>query len=137
MQTEIVECFESLSDALKRAVDALGGPKRVGPALRPELKAEPAAGWLRDCLNPDRREHLTPEHFLMVLRMARAAGYHGVMDFVALDCGYKASPVDPQSQEAELQGKFIDAVQQLSVLQQQLQRVQSQRAGVAPVRVVS
>lgn len=137
MQTEIAECFESLGDALKRAVDVLGGPKQVGPQLRPELKTEQAAGWLRDCLNPDRRERMTPEQFLLVLRLARKAGYHAVMDYVGIDCGYKATPVDPQSQEAELQGQFIAAVQQLAVLQKQMARVQAQTGPITAVRAVS
>lgn len=125
MQYEIGECFESVNDALKSAIKALGGFKKVGPKLRPELTgADQAANWLRDCTNPDRRERLTPEQFLMVLRMAREAGYHATMDYVAFDCGYKAQPVDPQSQEAELQGRFIEAVEHLAAIQEQIQRTQ-------------
>ncbi len=127
MQLEIGECFESVNDALQSAVTALGGFKKVGPALRPELPIDQASGWLRDCLNTGRREKLAPEQVMLILRMARAAGYHAAMNFVAFDAGYKAQPVDPQSQEAELQAKFIDAVDGLTAIQAQLQRLQRLR----------
>lgn len=128
MQLEIGECFESVNDALQSAVTALGGYKKVGPALRPELPIDQAAGWLRDCLNAARREKLAPEQVMLVLRMARAAGYHSAMNFVAFDTGYKAVPVDPESQEAELQSQFIDAVQGLTAIQAKLERIQRVRA---------
>lgn len=133
MQFEIGECFESVNDAVRSAIKAMGGFKKVGPKLRPELAGDDqAANWLRDCTNPERREHLTPEQFMLILRLAREARYHAAMDYVAMDCGYKAQPVDPVSQEAELQGRFIDAVERLAGIQAQIQRVQQQR-----VRAVS
>jgi hypothetical protein len=128
MQLEIGECFESVNDALHAAVNALGGYKKVGPALRPELPIDQAAGWLRDCLNPSRREKLAPEQVMLVLRKAREAGYHAAMHFVAFDTGYKATPVDPQTQESELQERFIAAVEHLQGIQAQMQRVQRVRA---------
>jgi hypothetical protein len=128
MQLDIGECFESINDALQGAVTALGGYKKVGPALRPELPIDQAAGWLRDCLNPSRREKLAPEQVMLVTRMARAAGYHSLMHFVAFDTGYKASPVDPESQESELQERFIAAVEHLQGIQATMQRVQRMKA---------
>ncbi|MGY8903221.1 MAG: hypothetical protein ACKVIH_01570 [Burkholderiales bacterium] len=131
MQVEIGECFECVNDALTSAVVALGGYKKVGPAMRPELPIEQAGNWLRDCLNPARREKLSPEQFLLVLRMAQRQQYHAAMDFVAFDTGYKARPVDPSSQEAELQTRFADAVDKLTAIQAQLQRVQAREAARA------
>lgn len=128
MQLEIGECFDSVNDALSSAVTALGGFKKVGPALRPELPIDQAAGWLRDCLNAGRREKLAPEQVLLILRMSREAGYHAAMNFVAFDTGYKAAPVDRQTQEQELQQRFVDAVDGLTAIQAQLQRIQRVRA---------
>lgn len=131
MQLEIGECFESINDALLACVTALGGFKKVGPQLRPELPIDQAAGWLRDCLNASRREKLAPEQVVLILRLARVAGYHATMQFLAFDTGYKAPlPVDPESQEAELQEQFIQAVGVLDRIQGQLQRMQRVR-GVA------
>lgn len=128
MQLEIGECFESVNDALQAAVTALGGYKKVGPSLRPELPIDQAAGWLRDCLNPARREKLAPEQVMLILRRARESGYHAAMNFVAFDTGYKAQPVDPQTLEAELQERFIHAVEGLTSIQAQLQRMQRVRS---------
>lgn len=128
MQLEMGEFFESVNDALQAAVNALGGYKKVGQQLRPELPMEQAAGWLRDCLNPSRREKLSPEHVLLVLRLARVAGFHAAMNYVAFDTGYRAQPIEPASQESELQEAFIDAVGRLESIQAQMQRVQRMRA---------
>lgn len=128
MQLEIGECFESVNDALQSAVNALGGYKKVGPALRPELPIEQAAGWLRDCLNPGKRDKLGPEQVMLILRKAREAGYHAAMNFVAFDTGYKATPVDPTSQIEQLQERFCDSVQTLSQMAAKLERMQLVRA---------
>lgn len=128
MQLEIGECFESVNDALQSAVNALGGYKKAGPLLRPELPIDQAAGWLRDCLNPSRREKLSPEQVMLILRKCREAGYHAAMHFMAFDTGYKAVPVDPQSQIEELQTRFCDSVQTLSTMASQLERMQRARA---------
>lgn len=128
MQLEIGEFHESINDALQAAVIALGGYKKVGPALRPELPIDQAAGWLRDCLNPARRERLAPEQVMFVLRKAREAGYHAAMNFVAFDTGYKATPVDPTSQIEQLQERFCDSVTTLSNMAAQLERMQRVRS---------
>ena len=110
MQLEIGECFESVNDALVSAVKALGGYKPIGAKLRPELPPDQAGNWLRDCLNAGKREKLSPEQFVLILRMARESSYHAAMDFVAGDAGYKASAIDPEAQQSELQRQFIAAV---------------------------
>lgn len=130
-QLEIGECFDSINDALTSVVNSLGGFKKVGPTLRPELPIDQAAGWLRDCLNPARREKLAPEQVLLILRLARQAGVHAAMSFLAFDTGYKAVPVDPQTQAEELQQRFIDAVQNLASIQNQLQRTSMRVVGAA------
>lgn len=127
MQLEIGEFFESINDALNAAITALGGFKKVGPKLRPELSEDTAAQWLRDCLNAGRREKLSPEQFLLILRMAHDAGFHASMNFVAFTTGYRANAVDPETQESQLQEKFIEAVQGLTLIQQQLARMQKLR----------
>lgn len=128
MQLEIGEFFESVNDALNAAITALGGFKKVGPRLRPELSEDTAAQWLRDCVNAGRREKLSPEQFLLILRMAHDAGFHSVMNYIGFTSGYRAHPIDPETQESQLQEKFIEAVQGLTLIQQQLARVQKLRS---------
>lgn len=114
MQLEIAEFYESVNDALQAAVVALGGFKKVGPALRPELPQDQAAQWLRDCLNPVRRENLRPEQLLLLIREARKAGWHSLMNYVAADAGYRATPVDAEQQQRDLQETIAAGVEQLN-----------------------
>lgn len=126
MQTAFTEFFEDINDALKEVVRQLGGYKKVGPMFKPELPITQAEGWLRDCLNPDRREKLSPEQVVMLLSQAAKAGYHGGMMFITSSCGYEgARHVQPVEQQAALQQAFIEAVGQLQGIQQQLARVQA------------
>jgi hypothetical protein len=127
MQLEMGEFFEDINDALVALVTAIGGYKKVGPLMRPELPIDQAAGWLRDCLNAQRREKLSPEQVVLLLRLGREAGYHAALNFLAFATGYKAQPVDPESQEAQLQERFIEAVQGLTAIQSQLERLQRLR----------
>ena len=62
---------------------ALGGTKSVGVALWPSKPATEAQTRLSDCLNPQRRETLTIDEVMLILRRSREVGYHGAMAFVA------------------------------------------------------
>ena len=68
--------MDSINDALIDAVKALGGSKQVGPLLWAEKTPEAAQRLLLACLNEDRPEHLTPDHFALVLKLAKAKGCH-------------------------------------------------------------
>lgn len=124
MQLEMGEFFEDINDALRQAVKALGGNKAVGVKLWPEKTATAAAQSMSDCLNPERREKLSPEQVVLILRMAREKGYHAAMQFIAFDTGYKATPVDPQTQKEQLQERFIAAVEDLHDIKAQILRLQ-------------
>lgn len=116
MQCSFGEFFEDVDDAMKEAVRALGGAKKVGLMFWPELEKDPdkAANRLRDCMNPDRREKLSIQQFMLLLRKAREAGCHSLMAYVASDAGYSApEPVEPEAVLAEKQSQFIDAVKAL------------------------
>lgn len=91
--------FEDIYDALKGAVTALGGAKKVGPRLRPETKD--ARGWLLNCLNRDHAFKLDPEQVALILRWACDAGYHDAKHWIDADSGYQPSvPTALQSQLA-------------------------------------
>lgn len=122
MQLDIPECYDSIDDALKAAVMALGGIKKVAARLRPDY--DNSDDWLRSCLNPGKRERLTPEQLMWVLREARAIGFHSAMDYVAGFAGYKATPVDAKAQAQELQSVIAAGVEQLNKQMAQLARLQ-------------
>lgn len=132
MQTSLF--CESVGEALAEVVKAAGGPKRVGPELWPELPAEQAAQKLRDCLNPDRREKLSPEQVVWLLKLGRHTGCHSAMTFVLRDCGYADPvPLEPDDERAALQREFIEASK---MIQKMAQRLEALEAAPSPVRRV-
>jgi len=112
MQMSLIH--ESIIDAMREAVQAIGGNKKLGALLYPDLPVDQAAGRVRDCLNPDRREHFTPEQMLLIARLAKAEGNSAIMEFLALDLGYlKPVSVEPEDQIARLQREFVEATKSL------------------------
>lgn len=123
--SERLPLFEDLPDALAAVVAELGGWKRVGVMLRPDLGRPEAAGqWLRDCLNPDRREHLAPAQVLTLLREARKAGYHAAKHWLDAELGYEqGAPVSPQEQAADLIATLQGIVSESRRIAERLERV--------------
>lgn len=111
-QAEIGECFDNLSDALKSVVMALGGYKKVAGRLRPD--DENGDDWLRHCLKGDRREKLSPEQVVWLLREGRRINFHAGMDYFALNTGYKAMPVDADAQKQALQETIAAGIENLN-----------------------
>lgn len=111
LQLQLVH--ESFNDALREVVQALGGSKKVGAMLRPAKTADEGGRWALDCLNPDRREHFTPDDVLFLLREARRAGCHAALGYLCAEAGYATpQPVEPADEAAELQRAFIESVRQ-------------------------
>jgi hypothetical protein len=123
MQLEIPECFDSLDDALKAAVMALGGYKVMGKLLRPDF--DHAAEWLRKCLSSDRRERLEPGQVLVILREAKVQGFHSAFDYFASVAGYKAEPVDALREEQSLEQ---DIAMGIKLINQRMTRLDQMRS---------
>ena len=114
---------EDTDDALRAAIQALGGAKKVGTVLRPELPADIAGRWLNDCLNDAKREKLDFKQGVLILKLARQAGFHTSFDFVSRDCGYASSPIEPEDERARLMRDYIASVKVLANLATRLQGV--------------
>ena len=116
--------MDSINDALIDCIKALGGSKQVGPVLWPEKTPDAAQRLLLACLNEDRPERLSPEHFVFVLKMAHGKGRHDAFDYLAQSLGYaKPIPIEPHDEAAELQKQFIaatEAMQQLAARMESL-----------------
>jgi hypothetical protein len=122
---------ESINEALKEAVKALGGAKKVGQQLKPERLADDAGRWLSDCLNADRREKLDPEQVLWILRESRKVGCHTAMHFICDDAGYtKAAPLEPEDEKARLQREFIEATKQQTRNVERMEQLFGARGGL-------
>jgi hypothetical protein len=118
--------MESLNDALIACITAAGGSKQVGPLLWPEKAPDSAQRMLLDCMNEDRPAKLSPEQVLLVLRLARAKGYHDGMNFIASDLGYGTPvPVEPRDEVADLMRAFNDSVAQQAALVAKIEKAAS------------
>lgn len=126
MKNNDLAMFADFDDALSGAVMALGGWKKVGCLLRPELAHKPdiAAQWVRDCLNPDKRERLNPHQLLLLLKLAKDAGYHAAKHWLDSELGYEQGrPLDPTDEQAQLQREFIAAVQTSKRIAERIERL--------------
>lgn len=123
---------EDLPTALADVARALGGMKKTGALLRPELPADQAGRWLADCLNPAQREKLSPEQVLVLLREGRAVGCHVAMQFLASEAGYAPpQPVAPEDERAALERAFVEAVAQQAQILRRMEALS--RAALARV----
>ena len=103
--------MESFNDALIDCVKACGGSVKVGPLLWPEKTAKAAQTALLDALNEDRPAKLSPDQVLFILRLSRKKGYHGGVDFINQDIGYRpAVVVEPRDEVADLMARFNESI---------------------------
>lgn len=128
---------ESPAEALREAVRAAGGIKAVAALLWPEVRP-PEAGHRRllDCLNDERREKLSFEQVLLILRTAREAGCHVAMAYISRECGYaEPQPIEPADEAAALQRQFVAAVAEQRRLLARVERLLTPPpAGATPLR---
>ncbi len=114
---------ESIADALREVVQALGGTKATGARMRPEMPADQAGRWLNDCLNADRREHMTPEQVLWLAREGRAVGTHAIMAYMCAEAQYAAPvAVEPEDERAALHRQYIEAAKLMAGIAERIER---------------
>lgn len=122
------ENTESFTDALIACVKALGGSKRTGPMLWPDLAPDAAQRKLLDCLNDDRPHQLNPNQVLLVLRRAREAGCHAGMEYLSAALSYAPPvPVEPQDEADELRRQVLDMGRTLQDALARLARIEGAR----------
>ena len=115
--------YESLADALRAVVQAMGGAKPVGSKLWPEKTPDAAARQLNDCLNESRPEKLSPEQVLWLLAAGRQVGCHAAMNYLAREAGYSDPlPVEPEDERARLQREYIEATKALQAIAGRIER---------------
>lgn len=124
MNTDQIPLFvEDYYEAIRATVQGLGGFKRIGADMKPDLAVDAAGRWLADCCNPEKREKLSPTELAYLRRRARQAGVHVLATFEMRDAGYSDPlPVEPEDERAALQREFV---QQTKSLERMLARLQS------------
>lgn len=101
--------LEDIYDALRAAVQALGGAKTVAARLWPHKPVEQARKELLDALNRDNPRKLDAEEVLAVLRMAREADFHGAKHWIDAALGYETTPPTTPDQQRD---RLADAIEQ-------------------------
>jgi hypothetical protein len=102
--------YDDELEAAKATVKALGGPKKVAPTFWPDKTNENAARYMADCLNSNRSERLTPSQLLLLMRMGREIGHHGLAEYFMSEAGYtRPVPINPEA-EASLIAHQIESV---------------------------
>ncbi len=123
--------YEDELDAARDAVKHLGGAKKVGAILWPDKPPEAAARHLHDCLNPARPERLSPSQLLLLMRLARQAGFHGLTAYLLREAGYAPPvPVHPQSEADLLASRIETILGEASALASRLERIKGETRGV-------
>lgn len=102
--------YESPEDAIKAAVQHLGGAKVVGGMLWPDKSPDAARTRLLDCLNPARSERLDLSEGMFILRKAREAGCHGPFSWIGAELGYETRPINRQEEI----GRVVDVIEKSS-----------------------
>lgn len=109
---------ESIEDALTTCVNAIGGPKKVGPMMWGDTVCPIEQGKkLTRCLNPEHASKLSLEEMMFILRKAHDVGCHAGINFICRDTGYAdPQPVDIEDEVAQRERGFIQAVDSLQKL---------------------
>lgn len=118
-------------DAFGDLVRALGGPKAVGQELRPEKTAEDAAGWVKDCLNRNRREKFDLEHVLWLLKKGREVGCHEPINWLCQNAGYgPPEPTEPETELTKLLREYIEIENRRAALQPRIEEARAKLKAV-------
>lgn len=114
---------DTLEDALRDIVSALGGPKTVGHALWPGKTIPEASRYLSHCLDPERAEKLSLGELLWLLKQGRSKGVHTAFDFLAKECGYKWETIEPEDERAKLQREFVEMGKRMEGMLKQMAKI--------------
>lgn len=117
--------YDDINDAIGTVVMSLGGYKKVGHMLRPNMKIESAYAWLKECVKPNGDQHLDQHEMTTLIREGRKVGCHAIMEYWSRDAGYETKPKEPEDERAELRRKVVNAVGEFSALVKRLEQLEA------------
>lgn len=124
MQLELIH--ERFEDALDETIRACGGRKKIACDLWPDKPQRDAHNLLDACLNPERREKLSPSQLLYILKQGRIVGCHTAAVFFAHECGYEIKPIVKEEEMDRLTSVVEQSTKTLQAALNQLERIQRQ-----------
>jgi len=120
--------FEGPEDALRAAVEALGGAKVVGSKLWGGKSPDAARTRLLDCLNTSRPERLDLSESMTILQWAKEAGHHTPFAWIAGEVGYDAKPITRSEEVDRLTSVVEQSSKTLAAALATLERLQRVRS---------
>lgn len=122
MQTEM-PFYEGAEDALKAAVQALGGAKAVGARLWPDKPIEEARTLVLNCINPDRKEKFDYSQLIWIFREAKRIGHAQGFEWFARECEFEARPITTAEQVDHLTNVVEQSSKTLAAAVAALERI--------------
>lgn len=111
--------YEDVFDVVRAMVQACGGTKAVAGRIWPNMPISEAQRKLLDCMNRERPEKLCIEEFLVIVKMAREAGFHQGKHWIDSDTGYQPTPpTDPKIERERLAEALDNAAKNFMQLTQ-------------------
>jgi hypothetical protein len=124
MQTEL-PFYEGPEDALRAAIQALGGAKKVGPMMWPDKGVDASSRLLLDCINPSRAEKLDMSQLMRVFALAKEAGCHGPFAWFAGEIGYDTKPITKAEEVDRLTTVIEQSAKTLAAAMSAMERIQN------------
>lgn len=115
---------ERIEDAIDEVIRVCGGRKKVACEMWPEKPQREAHNLLDACLNPERRERLSPAQVLYITRRGAEMGCHAVMMYFGRECGYDIKPVTRAEEVDRLTSVVEQSAKTLSAALATLERLQ-------------
>lgn len=123
MTDQIPLFIEDLDEAVRATIQALGGFKKVGQMVKPDMSMDAASRWLMDCCNHDRPNKFALSELQLIAKLGRQVGCHAIATQICRDAGYSDPvPVEPEDEQAALRREYVEAVKAMAVMTKRMER---------------
>ena len=114
---------EDINEAFDTLVKLLGGYKKIGTRLWPNMKIASATTKLSNCFKEGKDEELKLSEAHLLLKWGRDAGIHTAIYWMCDDLYYeKPKTVTAEVRSDELKAEFVEKAKQLEALFAQISR---------------
>lgn len=112
---------ERIEDALGSVINACGGRKKFASEMWPNKPQRDAHNLLDACLNPERREKFAPHDLVYIMKRGREVGCHDVINYLSEQCGYTATPIEPEDELTKLLREYLDCAKRIGKLEPKIE----------------
>lgn len=116
---------ERFEDAIDEVIRVCGGRKRFACEMWPDKPARDAHNLLDACLNPERRERLSPAQVMYIAKRGAESGCHAVMQYMAAECGYEIKPITKAEEADRLATVVEQSAKTLAAALASLERIRA------------